>query len=417
MTTNAAPLPLLLVLFVAGSLAAEAISIWLTRRQASHVRRHRDAVPAPFRASVTLVQHSRAADYTVARARFAIRSGLLGLAITLFWVCGGLDRAAAVIDGAVAHSAWRDTLLVGVVAGISALVTLPVQAWGKLVLEQRFGFNRATPALFVADRLKGAALAVAIGGPLLWALFAVMRHASGLWWLWAWAGVSLISLAAPSIYVRLIAPLFNRFEPLADPALAARIAALLERCGFHASGLFTMDASRRSTHGNAFFIGWGRSKRIVLFDTLIATQTPEEIEAVVAHELGHFRHRHVVWGAARGIATSFVLFGLVGWLCRQSWLTASFGFRHGDEAMALLAANFLLGLLGPVMSLPANWLSRRHEFQADDYARRQVGAAPLASALTRLTRDNASTLTPDPLYALVHYSHPPVPERVAQLLA
>ena len=244
-----------------------------------------------------------------------------------------------------------------------------------------------------------------------------MRHASGLWWLWAWGGTTAISLVAPSVYVRLIAPLFNRFEPLADPALAARIEALLARCGFHASGLFTMDASRRSSHGNAFFIGWGRNKRIVLFDTLLATQTPDEIEAVVAHELGHFKHRHVVWGVARGIATSFVLFGLVGWLCRAPWLTTSFGFRHHDEAVALIAANFLLGLLGPVLSFPGNWLSRRHEFQADDYARRQVGAAPLASALTRLTRDNASTLTPDPLYALVHYSHPPVPERVAHLLA
>ncbi len=408
---------LLLDLFIAGSLVAEAVSIWLALRQARYVRRHRDAVPGPFRASVTLAEHRRAADYTAARARFGIRAGLLGLAVTLFWVCGGLDAAASLVDRAMGPGAWRDTLLVGAAALLSALATLPAQAWGKLVLEQRFGFNRSTLALFAADRLKGAALALAIGGPLLWALFAVMRHASGLWWLWAWAGVSAISLAAPGIYVRLIAPLFNRFEPLSDPSLAARIEALLERCGFHASALFTMDASRRSSHGNAFFIGWGRNKRIVLFDTLIATQTPEEIEAVVAHELGHFKHRHIVWGAARGIATSFVLFGLVGWLCRQPWLTASFGFRHHDEAAALLAANFLLGLLGPVMSLPGNWLSRRHEFQADDYARRQVGAAPLASALTRLSRDNASTLTPDPLYALVHYSHPPVPERVAQLLA
>ncbi len=413
--THATHLPLL-ILFILGSLAAEATSIWLALRQARFVQRHRDEVPAAFQATVTLAEHRRAADYTVAKARFGILSGLVGLAVTLFWVCGGLDLAAGIVDRAMRPSAWRDTVLVGAISTISALATLPLGAWRALVLEERFGFNRSTPALFAVDRLKGALLALAIGGPLLAALFAVMRHATGLWWLWAWAGISAISLLAPSIYVRLIAPLFNRFEPLSDPALAARIAALLERCGFHASGLFTMDASRRSSHGNAFFIGWGRNKRIVLFDTLLASQTPEEIEAVVAHELGHFRHRHVVWGAARGIATSFVLLALVGWLCRQPWLTASFGLAHHDEAVALLAANFLLGLLGPALSLPGNWLSRRHEFQADAYARQQVGAAPLAAALTRLTRDNASTLTPDPLYALVHYSHPPVPERLAHLL-
>ena len=408
---------LLLDLFVGATLAAEAASIWLVRRQVRAVRRYRDHVPAAFRDLVTPAEHRRAADYTEARARLGIASGLLGLALTLFWVCGGLDAAAGVVDRAMRPSAWRDTVLVGVVACVGALANLPLRAWGKLVLEERFGFNRATPALFAADLAKGAALACLLGGPLLFALFVVMRHATGSWWLWAWLGVSAIGLVLPTIYVRLIAPLFNRFEKLADAALAARIAALLERCGFHASGLFTMDASRRSSHGNAFFVGWGRSKRIVLFDTLLATQTHDEVEAVVAHELGHFKHRHVLTGMARGLATSFVLFAVVGWLCRQPALTAQFGFSHHDEAMALLAANFLLGLAGPLFAVPGNWISRRHEFQADDYARREVGAAPLASALTRLTRDNAATLTPDPLYALVHYSHPPVPERVARLLA
>ena len=413
---HATPPHLLLTLFILGSLTAEALAIWLAVRQIRFVRRRRGEVPTAFQATVTAAEHRRAADYTVAKVRVGILSGLFGLAVTLFWVCGGLDVAAGLLDRAMPPSAWRDTVLVGAVSAASAFATLPLAAWRALVLEQRFGFNRSSAALFAADRLKGALLALVIGGPLLVALFAVMRHATGLWWLWAWLGVSVISLAAPGLYVRLIAPVFNRFEPLSDPQLAGRIAALLERCGFHASGLFTMDASRRSSHGNAFFIGWGRNKRIVLFDTLLASQSHAEIEAVVAHELGHFRHRHVVWGAARGIATSFVLLALVGWLCRQPGLTASFGFTHHDEAVALLAANFLLGLGGPALSLPGNWLSRRHEFQADDYARRQVGAAPLAAALTRLTRDNASTLTPDPLYALVHYSHPPVTERLAHLL-
>ncbi len=410
-------MPLLLAAFLVCACLREAVSLWLLRRQAASALRHRGAVPPDFAATVTAREHATAADYTVARARTAAAGGLLDLAVTAGWVLGGLDLLAGVVDRHIASPLARDVALVAGMTVIGALLSLPLRAYATLVVEQRFGFNRTTPRLLCADTLRAAGLAAVLGLPLLAALFFVMRNASGLWWLWAWAGTVALMLCAPTLATRVVMPLFNRFEPLSDPMLAARIEALLARCGFASSGLFTMDASRRSSHGNAFFTGFGRSKRIVLFDTLLASQSPEEVEAVVAHELGHFRHRHVLFGMARGAVTLLAGFAAVGWLCRQPWLTAGFGFAHHGEATALVAANLLVGLVSPALGLASNALSRRHEFQADDYARRQVGAGPMISALTRLSRDNAGTLTPDPLYALVNYSHPPVPERIAQLRA
>ncbi len=410
-------MPLLLAAFLLAACLREAASLWLLRRQAASALRHREAVPPDFAATVTAREHATAADYTVARARTAAAGGLLDLAVTAAWVGGGLDLLASAVDRRVASPLWQDVALLAAMTAAGALLSLPLRAYATLVVEARFGFNRTTPRLFCLDVLRGAVLAAAFGLPLLAALFWVMRHASGAWWLWAWAGAVALMLCGPTIATRVVMPLFNRFEPLSDPALAARIEALLARCGFASSGLFTMDASRRTSHGNAFFTGFGRTKRIVLFDTLLARQTPEEVEAVVAHELGHFRHRHILFGMARGALTLLAGFAAVGWLCRQPWLTAGFGFAHGSEATALVAANLLLGLASPVLGLASNALSRRHEFQADDYARRQVGAAPMISALTKLSRDNAGTLTPDPLYALVNYSHPPVPTRIAHLRA
>ncbi|MGI4975603.1 MAG: M48 family metallopeptidase [Janthinobacterium lividum] len=410
-------MPFLLAAFLLAACLREAASLWLLRRQAASALRHRDAVPPDFAATVTAREHATAADYTVARARTAAAGGLLDLAVTAAWVLGGLDLLASAVDRRVASPLWQDVALVAAMTAAGALLSLPLRAYATLVVEVRFGFNRTTPRLLCLDVLRGAVLAAAFGLPLLAALFWVMRHASGAWWLWAWAGAVALMLCGPTIATRVVMPLFNRFEPLSDPALAARIEALLARCGFASSGLFTMDASRRTSHGNAFFTGFGRTKRIVLFDTLLARQTPEEVEAVVAHELGHFRHRHILFGMARGALTLLAGFAAVGWLCRQPWLTAGFGFAHHSEATALVAANLLLGLASPALGLASNALSRRHEFQADDYARRQVGAAPMISALTKLSRDNAGTLTPDPLYALVNYSHPPVPVRIAHLRA
>lgn len=410
-------MPPLLAAFLAATCLREGVSLWLLRRQAASALRHRGTVPPDFAGLVTAREHATAADYTVARARIAAAAGLLDLALTAAWVLGGLDLLATVVDAHVASPLARDVALVAAMSAIGTLLSLPLRAYATFVVEQRFGFNRTTPRLLAADTLRAAALAAALGLPLLTALFWVMRHATGLWWLWAWAGTTALMLCAPTVATRLVMPLFNRLEPLSDPALAARIEALLARCGFHSAGLLTMDASRRSSHGNAFFTGFGRSKRIVLFDTLLARQTPEEVEAVVAHELGHFRHRHVLSGMARSALTLLAGFAAVGWMCRQPWLTTGFGFTHASEATALVAATLLAGLASPVLGLASNAISRRHEFQADDYARRQVGAGPMIAALTSLSRDNASTLTPDPLYALANYSHPPVPARIAQLRA
>jgi STE24 endopeptidase len=410
-------MPPLLPIFVAATLAWETFSLVLLGRQVRHVRRHRDAVPADFTATVTIDAHRKAADYTVARARVAALGGLIDTGLTIFWIAAGLNLLSGALDRLMQPSLAREVTLLAIVLAVPALVTLPLKLWSALVLERRFGFRRASAGLVALDLLKGAALATVIGLPLLTALMALLRSAGGLWWLWTWCGAVVLILAAPALYTRVIAPLFNRFEPIADEALVRRLELLLERCGFRANGLLTMDASRRSSHANAFFIGFGRAKRIVLFDTLLARQSPDEIEAVVAHELGHFRHRHVLTGTLRAIVTIFVVLFVYGVLCRQTWLLDGFGLHDHGEATRFIAASLLLGLLGPAMAPFSNWVSRRHEFQADEFARREVGAEPLISALTKLTSDGASTLTPDPLYALVHYSHPPVPIRVAHLRA
>lgn len=406
-------MPVLLYAVIAFSLASQAWSAWLDRRHARHVLRHRSAVPEDFRGAVTLEEHQKAADYTVAKLRLGSARALLQVPVGLLWLLAGYDLLAGALSGFDAP--LRDVLFVGAFAAVTSLLGLPFSAYGALVLEERFGFNRTTPALFAADTLKALAIKVMIGAPLLYGVFWTMERVSGPWWLYTWAGLVALMLAAPFVYIRLIAPLFNKFEPLTDTAARERIEGLMRRCGFEASGLFTMDASRRSSHGNAFFIGFGRTKRIVLFDTLLHKHTPEEIDAVIAHELGHFKHGHTLFGVARGAATMLVMLAAVGWLAAQPWLLPQFGFEHQTAALSLIAAVMVLGVVTPLLDLLTNWLSRRHEFQADSFAADAVGARHLISALTKLTRDSAGTLTPDPLYALVHYSHPPVPVRVAHL--
>jgi STE24 endopeptidase len=406
---------LVLPAFVAATLLWTLVALVLSFRQIRHVRRHRDAVPASFSASVSLADHQKAADYTVAREQLAILDTLLDTALTLAWVFGGIGLLhaglAAVLPG--------NALVLGVAfligtAVVQTFVGLPLSLYRTFAIEQRFGFNRTTPATFLADRLKGWALSLALGIPLLTAALLLMR-VGGLWWLWVWAGLMVLMIVAPAFYVRVIAPRFNRFTPLEEGPLRARIERLLTASGFRSSGLFTMDASRRTAHGNAYFIGFGQAKRIVLFDTLLADSPPEEVEAVIAHELGHFRHHHVLFGLLRGAAISLALLAGFGWLCKQPWLLPAFGLPSVDDALALFVCGLLASVVGPLIAPLSNWISRRNEFQADDYARRAVGAAPMIGALTRLARDNAATLTPDPLYALAHFSHPPVPVRVQHL--
>ncbi len=408
-------IPTLLAILLAASFAETALSLWLSRRQVAHVRSHRDIIPADFAQSVSAPEHRRAADYTVARERLATMRAIWGWAIGAAWLLGGFDLLYGLLARAMPPSLGRSTAFVLATAAVGALLSLPFSLYATFVVEQRFGFNRTTPALFLRDRLQGWAIALVLGVPLLLGCFWLMRNATGLWWLYVWAGLTLLTMAAPTVYVRLVAPRFNRFTPLPEGELRSGILALMQACGFRASALFTMDASKRSAHGNAYFIGFGRTKRIVLFDTLVESSPLEEVRAIVAHELGHFRHRHVLFGLLRSVAVTFFVLAGFGWLARQPWLLPSLGIRHSDAALSLVACVLCWSLVGPFGSLLGNWMSRRHEFQADEFARSHTGADPMVSALVRLSRENASTLTPDPLYALYHYSHPPVPVRVARI--
>ncbi len=406
---------MLLTAFIAATLAWAGLALYLSARQSAHVLAHRGTVPPDFASSVSVEEHRKAADYTVARERLSRIETLTGTALTLAWVGGGIGLLYRMLAAVLPPSLGLGVAFLAATAVVGTLVDLPVAVYRKFVVEKRFGFNRTTPRTFVLDLLRRWAIAAAIAVPLLFAALWAMRSLTGLWWLWAWLVVLVLMAGAPAVFVRLIAPRFNTFTPLEDGPLRAGIERLLQRSGFRSSGLFTMDASRRTAHGNAYFIGFGRSKRIVLFDTLIAKSEPDEIEAVIAHELGHFRHKHIWFGLAQGAAISFVGLAAFGWLCKQPWLLPAFGIERGDDAVRLFVCLLLASVVSPLLAPATNWISRRNEFQADDYARATVGAAPLISALTGLARDNASTLTPDPLYALAHYSHPPVPIRVQHL--
>ncbi len=406
-------MPILLLLFVLVSIGTTAFDLALRARQAAHVARHRGAVPSGFADSVSLAEHQRAADYERARLRLGAAASLFGLVVALAWACFGYDALYGGIAALVPRGLNRSVLFLAAAGAVSSVLGLPFALLRTFGVEQRFGFNRTTPGAFALDRLKGAALSLALGVPLLYGLLWLMAR-PGLWWLWAWLGLVLLMLAMMDAYPRWIAPLFNRFTALEGP-LRLRIEGLLRRCGFEASGLFVMDASRRSAHGNAYFSGLGRSKRIVLFDTLVSGNSEAELEAVLAHELGHFKLNHILLGLLQTTVLLFLAFFAIGWLCKQPWLLPSFGIAHQDDALALVVGALVVQVAGPALGILANWVSRRHEYQADDFARRMVGAEPMISALLRLSRDNASTLTTDPLYALVNFSHLPVPLRVQRL--
>ena len=408
---------LLVAFFCLGTIAWSGVSLYLSNRQIAHVAAHRDAVPPDFVDSITMDEHRTAADYTIARERFSRWRAIAETVLTLAWALGGIGLLYGLLAMIMPPSLWRGVAFFVGTSVVGSIVSAPFDIYRAFGLEKRFGFNRMTPATFMLDHVKQALLGVLVGVPLLFVLLWAMRTLTGLWWLYAWAGLLVLMVVAPTIYVRLVAPRFNRFEPLADGPLRHRLESLLARSGFRASGLFTMDASKRTAHGNAYFIGFGRAKRIVLFDTLIAKTTPDEIEAVVAHELGHFLHKHVLFGLVRAALMLLVVLAVFGWLSKQAWLLPAFGIQAHDDALSLYVCMLLLSLVGPISAPLGNWISRKNEYQADDHARRSVGLDPMVSALVKLARDNASTLTPDPLYSLVHHSHPTVPLRVRHMRA
>jgi len=391
----------------------------LMLRQIRHVETRRDAVPVPFAESISLDSHRKAADYTVARMRLGIADMVVGALFVLVLTLGGglqgiYESLAAAFDaGGLAHG----VALLAAIGVLGWAVDFPFALYRTFVIEKRFGFNRMTPALYVADLAREALLATLIGLPVLAAVLWLMGAMGDRWWLWVWLFWLGFNLLALFIWPTFIAPLFNKFTPLADEALKGRVESLLERCGFRSRGLFVMDGSRRSAHGNAYFTGFGAAKRIVFFDTLLDKLKPEEVEAVLAHELGHFHHRHIWKRLVVIAAMSLGLLWLLGWLMTQSWFFAGLGVETAASGTAVALALFALGLpffSFPVAPLMSHW-SRKHEFQADAYAARQTRAEDLAQALVKLYRDNASTLTPDPLYSRVFDSHPPAALRIARL--
>ena len=411
-------------LFAAAIVTSFVLKTWLTLRQMRHVARHRNAVPAAFAATVSLDAHHKAADYTLARGRFGLASNAFGTAVLLGWtLLGGLDTVNEAVRDAVAP-AWGalayQLALVAAVALIGSLVEMPLDAWSTFRIEQRFGFNRMTWRLYLVDSVKGALVGAAIGLPLVALVLWLMGAAGAWWWLWAWAAWTGFQLLMLVIYPTVIAPLFNKFSPLADASLANRVGALMARCGFRAKGLFVMDGSRRSAHSNAYFTGLGASKRVVFFDTLLERLSPGEVEAVLAHELGHFKLRHVPKRMLAIFGASLAALAALGWLAQQQWFYTGLGVVPNlpgapNDALALLLLMFALPPFGFLVTPLAAALSRRHEFEADAYACAQASGQDLARALVKLHEDNAGTLTPDPVYARFYYSHPPAAERLAAL--
>lgn len=415
--------------------AAFVTRLWLANRQARHVAAHRSQVPAAFAAHVGLSAHQKAADYTLAKLRLGILELALGTALTLGWtLLGGLNALHQGLLSLMGPGLAQQLCLLAAFTFIGSLFDLPFSWWSTFVIDERFGFNRSTLRLWLSDLLKATALGVALGLPLaaliLWVMAALPASPWWQsWWFVAWSIWTAFNLLLLWIFPTFIAPLFNRFEPLADENLRQRVTALMERCGFQASGLFVMDGSRRSAHANAYFTGMGRSKRVVFYDTLLQRLTPEEVDAVLAHELGHFRKRHVTQRMLMMFGASLLGFAVLGWLAGQAWFYTGLGATPmlawtgngdpsglgGNEALALLLMMLALPpfmfFIGPLAALG----SRRHEYEADAFAAGQTRAADLASALLKLYEDNASTLTPDPWYVRFYHSHPPALQRLEHL--
>ncbi|HUN93201.1 MAG TPA: M48 family metallopeptidase [Burkholderiaceae bacterium] len=407
--------------FAVAVLLVVALKLWLAQRQVAAVGAHSDRVPAPFDTVIPLQAHQLAAAYTIAKQRLGMAQTLLGAAVLLgLTLLGGLQRLGDLVAGVAGRGLPGQVALVACVGVLLSAIDVPLDAYRQFRLEQRFGFNRMTPRLFIVDHLKGLLVAAVLGLPLLACILWLMARSGEAWWLYAWIVWVGFGLLLQVLYPTVIAPLFNRFTPLADATLMGRIDGLLARTGFRSRGVFTIDGSRRSSHGNAYFAGLGRSKRIVFFDTLLARLEAPEIEAVLAHELGHFRLHHIVKRLLFSMAASLAGLATLGWLARQAWFYEALGVVPRMDARNDAVALLLFALAAPVFTFVlapfASLLSRRHEFEADAFASRHASSASLVSALTKLYRDNASTLTPDPLHSAFYDSHPPAALRIARLV-
>ncbi len=397
-----------------------AVKFWLASRQIRHVALNRNAVPGAFASQISLSAHQKAADYTIAKSRLGLLELALGTFVLLGWtLLGGLSALNNALLQWMGGGMAQQIALLAAFAFIGGLIDLPMTLYQTFVLEERFGFNKMTFKLWAIDLVKSTAVGMLIGLPIVALILYVMGAAGSLWWLWAWALWMGFNLLLLTIYPTFIAPLFNKFQPLEDETLKARVTALMQRCGFAAKGLFVMDGSKRSAHANAYFTGFGAAKRVVFYDTLLAKLSAGEVDAVLAHELGHFKHKHIIKRIVSMFAMSLAGFALLGWLATQAWFYTGLGvlpnLRAPNDALALML--FLLAT--PVFSFFISPLfaqmSRKHEFEADAYAVAQTSGADLSTALLKLYEDNASTLTPDPLFVKFYYSHPPASERLQRM--
>ncbi|MCU7877227.1 MAG: M48 family metallopeptidase [Candidatus Thiodiazotropha sp. (ex Lucinoma borealis)] len=409
-------MPLFTQLFLIFLTLGTLLQFWLLVRHLGHVAKNRGEVPLEFSGKVDLSDHQKAADYTQAKGKIATIEIFLGVALLLFWTLGGgldlLDRYWRGYD-------WGEVIIgmafIFSFFFISSLLDLPFSLYRTFRMEAAFGFNRITPIQYLKDHLLGILLALLLGGPLLWAILQLMESAGSYWWLAAWVVWMGFSLILSWAYPRFVAPLFNTFTPLDEGEMRDRIQGLLQRCGFTSDGIFVMDGSKRSSHGNAYFTGFGKSKRIVFFDTLLEALNIDEMEAVLAHELGHFHHKHIIKQMVLMGFLSLVGMALLGWLSQQPWFYSGLGITHPSNSAALLLFMLTIPVFTTFFTPLGSYLSRRYEFQADDYAINQTNGEFLVQALVKLYQDNASTLTPDPLYSLFHDSHPPAPVRIAHI--
>jgi STE24 endopeptidase len=396
--------------------------LWLSGRQVRHVAQHRAQVPAAFAQTISLDAHQKAADYTLAKARVGVADlGLDAITLMAWTLLGGLDLLNQVTLNWMGEGMGQQVALVVSFTLIGGLIGLPLSLYQTFGIEQRFGFNNTTPKLWVSDMLKGVLVGMVLGLPILWLVLWLMQAGGSLWWFYTWAALVVYQLFVMWIAPNVIMPLFNKFTPLEDATLKERVTALMTRSGFTAKGFFVMDGSRRSAHSNAFFTGFGAAKRVVFFDTLLAKLNGDEMEAVLAHELGHFKHRHILKMMATSFATSLAGLALLGWVSQQVWFYTGLGvmpnLNGNNSALALLLFMLVLPLFTFFVSPMSARRSRKFEFEADAYAVANSDGKALANALLKLYQDNASTLTPDPWYVAFYYSHPPASQRLARMAA
>ncbi|NOQ89795.1 MAG: M48 family metalloprotease [Gammaproteobacteria bacterium] len=404
------------ILFLAMLAVSTLMRLYLSQRQVNHVEKHRSEVPESFADKISLEDHQKAADYTTAKVRFGRLPLFYEVILLLAWTLGGglqwLDQNILALG---LNPIVTGIIVILAFSIISAMLDLPFSIYSTFVIEEKFGFNRTTVKTFITDMIKGSLLGAAIGIPLLYVILWLMEQTGDQWWLYTWLVISGFSLFMMWVYPTWIAPIFNKFEPLEEGETLNRITSLLNRCGFNSNGIFVIDGSKRSSHGNAYFSGFGRNKRIVFFDTLLKMLSDDELEAVLAHELGHFKKKHIIKGMAISFATTLIALAILAWLMKTEWFYTSLGISQASTYIALLLFTLVMPVFTFVLQPLFSVFSRKNEFEADAFAAEQTEAKYLIHALVGMYRENASTLTPDPIYSAFYDSHPPAPVRIAHL--